>query len=258
MEYRVLDTTADFEAAVDLEIAVWGLAPRDAVPGNLLRALTHGGGSLIGAYDGEKLIGVALGFPARSDDRWVFWSHMTGIQRGYQGQNVGFELKLFQRQWALAKGFTEIRWTFDPLQRGNANFNVHRLGATAEHYLVDFYGVMEDEINHAEVPSDRVEGVWRLNDPQVIKRICSDAADSQALDLPYALQNGNGIPVASVIAADEPEFLIGIPRNLRNLPDNVSAADWRIALRKALASAFARGYAAVDFTSADAYLLRRL
>ncbi len=51
-DYRVLDTLDEFEAAVALEIAIWGLHPRDAVPVNLLRALQHSGGSLLGAYDG--------------------------------------------------------------------------------------------------------------------------------------------------------------------------------------------------------------
>lgn len=258
MDYRVLDSIDDFEASFNLEVAVWGLDPRDAVPVNLLRALTHGGGSLLGAYDGTALVGIALGFPARCDNQWVLWSHMTGIQRSYQGQNVGFELKRFQREWALANGFTEIRWTFDPLQRGNANFNVHRLGATAEHYLVDFYGTMEDEINHAELPSDRVEGVWRLTDPQVMARLeDGGAAASPALDCPFALANVDGQPLAHELAAETPEFLVQIPHNLRALA-NPAAAAWRLALRKSLSTAFSRGFVAVDFTSADAYLLRRL
>ncbi len=258
MDYRVLDSTDDFEAAFNLEVAVWGLAARDAVPVNLLRALTHGGGSLLGAFDGAALVGIALAFPARRDGRWILWSHMTGVQRSYQGQSIGFELKRCQREWALANGFTEICWTFDPLQRGNANFNVHRLGATAEQYHVDFYGTMEDEINHADLPSDRVEGVWRLNDLQVIARLDNAAAETPALDLPFALADVNGSPQARNFPEPPPEFLVQIPRSLRASANPALSAAWRLALRRALSSAFSRGYAAVDFTSADAYLLRRL
>ncbi|MFN8560597.1 MAG: GNAT family N-acetyltransferase [Anaerolineae bacterium] len=167
IQCRPLQDIDEFEAAYNLEIAVWGIDPSDAVPVNLLRALQHGGSSLLGAYDGARMVGVALAFPARVGERWVLWSHLTGIDRAYQGQGVGFALKLYQRQWALDNGYDEIRWTFDPLQRGNAHFNLRRLGATAERYYVNFYGVMIDEINHANVPSDRVEAVWRLRDPRV-------------------------------------------------------------------------------------------
>jgi predicted GNAT superfamily acetyltransferase len=50
--YRVLESVDELEAAVALEIAVWGLSPLDAAPVNVLRALGHAGGAVMGAYDG--------------------------------------------------------------------------------------------------------------------------------------------------------------------------------------------------------------
>ncbi len=167
MDYRVLETVPEFEQAAALEIAVWGIDPRDSVPVNLLRAIQHAGGLILGAYDGERIIGVALAFPARSEDDWVLWSHLTGVDRAYQGRGIGFAIKQQQREWALANGFEQICWTFDPLQRGNAHFNLRMLGATASRYHEDFYGMMVDEINRADLPSDRVEAVWRLRDSRV-------------------------------------------------------------------------------------------
>jgi predicted GNAT superfamily acetyltransferase len=257
MDYRVLDSINEFEAAFTLEVAVWGLDPRDAVPPNMLRALTHAGGALIGAYDETRLIGIVLGFPARADSGWVLWSHMTGVQRSYQGQNVGFELKRFQREWALAHGFTEIRWTFDPLQRGNANFNLHRLGAVAEGYLVDFYGVMEDEINHSGLPSDRVEAVWRLTDPGVAERLAGQLPEPPPADLPFVLDEVGGLPRMTELADSTGDCLARIPARLDALPSAEAMSAWRLALRKTLMQAFARGYAAADFTTTNAYLLRR-
>ncbi len=257
MDYRVLKNIRDFEEAFALEVAVWGLDPRDAVPVNMLRALQHAGGALIGAYDGEQIVGITLGFPAKSADRWILWSHMTGVRRAYQGKNIGFELKRHQREWALANGFKEIRWTFDPLQRGNANFNLHRLGATAENYLVDFYGTMVDEINHANIPSDRVEGVWRLHDPLVAQRITSVLRNEPTPISPFLLIN-HGLPEVISLGEAAPEYLVQIPRSLADLPTSDALLKWRLALRETLTNAFERGYVAVDFTAENAYLLRKL
>ncbi|HVU10786.1 MAG TPA: GNAT family N-acetyltransferase [Phototrophicaceae bacterium] len=245
MEYRALNTVAEFDEALNLEIAVWGLDPRDAVPTSLLHAIQHGGGLVMGAYDGQRLVGIALAFPARSNDRLILWSHMTGVDRAYQGRSVGYELKQSQRQWALANGFEEMRWTFDPLQRGNANFNLHRLGATlAPEYHVNFYGIMKDEINHADVPSDRVEAIWNLREPR-------EPIDVSP-NLPFLLAD-RGEPVMISLNETQPAYLAQIPSHIQ--PGDLLR--WRLALREALTTAFACGYRAVDFTSTNAYLLRR-
>jgi predicted GNAT superfamily acetyltransferase len=247
MNYRVLEHVSEFEEAVSLEIAVWGLDPRDAVPLTMLRAVAHGGGLVNGAFNGDQMIGLALAFPARSGDKWLLWSHMTGVLPGYQGSGVGFELKQRQREWALAHDFDEIHWTFDPLQRGNANFNLHLLGTTAEHYHVNFYGVMSDNINKGELPSDRLEVIWRLK--------VSECPQPPAPDCPYLLANYQGVPVSAQLDLAQPEVLAQIPPRLSAL-DLAAQGRWRIALREALMQTFDAGYTAVDFTGSHAYLLR--
>ncbi len=257
MEYRILDTIRDFEDAFALEVAVWGLDPRDAVPVNMLRALQHAGGAEIGAFDSDRIVGITLGFPAKNKEYSTLWSHMTGVHRDYQGRNIGFELKRKQREWALNNGFDEIHWTFDPLQRGNANFNIHRLGATAANYLVDFYGTMVDEINRADIPTDRVESVWRLRDPRVVRIMNGITPDEVSADRPFLLMD-HGLPEVIPFDAAESEYLVQIPNNLSSLPNSSALINWRIALRKTLMNTFAQGYTATDFTDAHAYLLRRL
>ncbi len=248
MNYRVLEHTAEFEQAVSLEIAVWGLNPRDAVPVSMLRAVAHGGGLVNAAFHDHQMIGIALAFPARSGDQWILWSHMAGVLPGYQGSGIGYELKQRQKEWALAHGFTEIRWTYDPLQRGNANFNLHRLGATAKLYHVNFYGVMADSINHADLPSDRLEAVWRLTEPE--------HPQPPSPDTGYLLTNNQGAPVAAPLDVAVPEVLVQIPPRLSAL-DLPTQSRWRLALREALMQSFEAGYTAVDFTDENAYLLRR-
>ena len=52
-----------------------------------------------------------------------------------------------------------MTWTFDPLVRRNAWFNIDVLGAQVHEYLVDFYGPIDDAINAGD-ESDRLLVAW--------------------------------------------------------------------------------------------------
>ena len=49
--------------------------------------------------------------------------------------------------WALERGLSEVTWTFDPLVRRNAWFNIEVLGGHITEYVPNFYGTMSDSIN---------------------------------------------------------------------------------------------------------------
>lgn len=258
MDYRILETPDAFEQALEVESAIWGVDPRDCVPSSLYRALSHAGGVTHGAYDGDTLVGLALAFPALRDGRLILWSNMTGVLPAYQGQDIGFTLKQVQREWALEQGYAEIGWTFDPLRRGNANFNLHRLGAAASTYLVNFYGEMPDSIN-AGTPSDRLEAIWRLNEPRV-----KALALHQPVQIDYPpIQPDNiiladGVFIPAALDAGGATLYAEVPASLTDAA--VDAQTWRLALRQALQAAFARGCCATDFIASESrhwYVLRR-
>ena len=53
----------------------------------------------------ERLVGFVAGFTGlREDGRFKHASHMMGIHPDFQGQNIGYRLKLAQRQTVLAAG----------------------------------------------------------------------------------------------------------------------------------------------------------
>jgi predicted GNAT superfamily acetyltransferase len=261
MNYRILETIREFEQAVEVEIAVWGLNPRDCVPLAMLRAVIHTGGVVLGAYDGDAMVGMAFAFPARYNSNLILWSHMTGVVSEYQRQDIGFTLKHKQREWALSNGYDEIGWTFDPLRRGNANFNLHRLGATANVYHVNFYGEMEDAIN-AGTPSDRLEVIWKLNDPRV-----ASLAQGQTIPTTYpsisaenTVLRANGDFPTLTPSLESPFLFAEVPSSIDTISKEAADA-WRLALREALQNAFTCGFTAVDFIHADGrhwYVLRRL
>lgn len=250
--YRVLSEPEQFEHVIDLEIRVWGIEPRDAVPSTMLRALQHGGGLINGAYLGNELVGMAVMYPIPLAGRLVQWSHMAGVHPEYQKYGIGRGLKLQQREWALANGYDEIRWTYDPLLRGNANFNLRKLGATFDTYLINFYGIMTDAINADGLPSDRVEAVWRLNDARVVALVNGEPLE-QTVDYPALLQRDeHGQPqIVGVADGKAVGYRVQLPQQIKGLSHDTLVA-WRLALRATLQTAFATGYAAVDFLADEA------
>jgi len=128
VEVRALTTSAELKAAAQLITDVWG-AP---FPEDVLRALVLVGNYVAGAFTpGESMVGAAVAFAAVADEPELH-SHVTGVLTDHQGSGVGLALKLHQRSWALEHGIETITWTFDPLVRRNAFFNLSRLGATAD------------------------------------------------------------------------------------------------------------------------------
>jgi predicted GNAT superfamily acetyltransferase/predicted GIY-YIG superfamily endonuclease len=257
VDLRVLDNIPSLERVVDLEIAIWGLSPRDAVPASFLHTSIHNGGVVVGAFQGDRLIGLAYAFPAYRGKKPILWSHMTGVHPDFRGIGIGYLLKQAQRQWALDRGYRFISWTFDPLQRGNANFNLHRLGATASVYHENFYGEMTDEINIG-LPSDRLEVQWDLRSTRV-------NSVKSGTDLPTADACENAVFVlkaneanSSPMAVDEfQDGIFGqyvyaeIPFNLGLLKqvNPAIAMEWRLALRRVLKYALSRGCQVLDFVT---------
>lgn len=255
MEIRELYTNSDFAKVFELEKTIWQTTPDDVVPTHILNAIIHNGGILIGAEYEKNLIGFTFGIPARHGDDWWLWSHMTGVLPHYQGQGIGFQLKQAQRHWALQNGYERIKWTFDPLQRGNANFNVRRLGTISNQYFVNLYGDMRDGINEG-MPSDRLETTWHLRDRRVVALASEQPIEplvaTYPLDAFLLRTNSQG----EILVCDPIEFhatwhFVEIPSDIRFLKktDINKAKQWQLLLRRVLQAAIANNYAIVDFVT---------
>ena len=165
IEVRELHTPKELAEVVQLQFEIWG--SNDATPANQLVISVKTGGHVLGAFDGGRLVSFAYGFPAllQGQEPWIA-SHMLATRPEYAGQGIGRMLKWRQRDWALARGYRRITWTFDPLEGRNAHLNLNLLGAVAREYIVDCYGPMEDKLNQG-LPSDRLMADWQLDSERV-------------------------------------------------------------------------------------------
>lgn len=228
LDVREVDAVADLREVEALFAAIWRTsADRPPVNVEVLRALSHTGCYVAGAYEGgDRLVGASVGFlggDGREDLH--LHSHITGVADDVQGRHVGETLKLHQRSWCLERGVGVVTWTFDPLVRRNAWFNLHRLGADIVGFHRDFYGEMTDGLNAGDV-SDRCVVRWDL-----------DAAGNRPAVVPAA-----------------GDRVVAVPADIEALRrDDPPAAR---AARAALRTAFDEGGGVVGMTAAREYVLR--
>jgi predicted GNAT superfamily acetyltransferase len=157
---------ADFERCVEVQLAVWGYSDGDLIPKRVFIVAQRIGGQVIGAFDGDVMVGFAMSLPGYREGKSYLHSHMLAVLPEYRNAGLGRKLKLAQRDDALARGFDLMEWTFDPLEIKNAHLNVVRLGAIARRYMPDFYGPSTSPLQGG-LPTDRLVAEWWLRSVRV-------------------------------------------------------------------------------------------
>ncbi|WP_336205402.1 GNAT family N-acetyltransferase [Nonomuraea sp. LPB2021202275-12-8] len=250
---RELHEIGEFEQVMALFENIWHFDPgRQPITVELMLALAHAGNYVAGAFDGDRMVGASVAFFAAGS---ALHSHITGVA-GAPG--AGLALKLHQRQWALDRGLARVTWTFDPLVRRNAHFNLAKLGARPHEYLPAFYGVMDDAINQGD-ESDRVLAVWPLTAPRVEALVRRGpvpvAVPASAV---VALADEDGWPVPGP-RTDAPAVLVAVPEDVERLrhADPGTAKAWRHAVREILGGMLADGGKITGFHDKSFYVVER-
>jgi predicted GNAT superfamily acetyltransferase len=260
---------AETQAVEGLQAEVWGMNDRDLTPATHLVAVKEAGGQLIGAFDGQALVGFIYGFLGLEHGRTVHHSHLLAVRPAYRNLEIGYRLKLAQRAAVLAQGIERMTWTFDPLQSANAHFNFGKLGATSDSYRINFYGEETSSFLH-RFGTDRLWLTWHLDSRRVLRRLQEKTpVASPECRMPALVRLADdGSPVDRELDAGlaAEQALIEIPDDINALgrehPER--AVEWREVTRRAFGAALAAGFLVEDFcrgARADqpfgAYVLRR-
>lgn len=246
-----LTTNDDFVAAATLLAGVWGTSIESApISSDLIRSLVHSGACALGAREEGLLTGVTVGVfgPPRTES---LYSLIAAVDRSRAARGIGRALKHHQRAWALEHGATTMVWTFDPLVRRNAHFNLNCLGAAVVEFSEDFYPPMHDAVNRDDL-SDRLTVRWDLSNNHV--QAGAEAVGQIVLD-----QDTQGRPRRTPSRRDDRVLLVGLPEDIEAIRHRspTIAAEWRLALREVLRMAFYNGYRISGLDGSGHYVLRR-
>jgi predicted GNAT superfamily acetyltransferase len=229
---RHIDNVADIRAVEQLQKEVWGIPDLDVVPLTQLVAAKEAGGTLIGAFDDDVLVGFVYGFASFEFGKHAHHSHMLAVKPEYRNHDLGRRLKLAQREQVIAQGIDLITWTFDPLQSLNAHFNFNKLGVVADRYLPDFYGDEPASFLH-QTGTDRLWVSWFVSERS--SPLVFDSDDSITIEIPGDINS---------LVQQQPQ----------------TAMKWREETRRAFMEAIKAGYVVVGFTRENdvgKYLLQR-
>jgi predicted GNAT superfamily acetyltransferase len=269
---RDLSSIEDLKQVREVEREVWGLAEGDAIPLLLAIAERAAGNIFIGAFDQKKLVGFAFGFFGREHGQITIHSHMVAVLEAYRQLDVGWRLKLAQRERALALGVREMTWTFDPLQSRNAHFNFAKLGVVSENYKPDFYGAESSSMLHRN-GTDRLWVRWLLSSRRVRDRISGRDGRAEVLDTlrhlaPLVRFSGDGRPTRADLkeALARERVKIEIPGEILEVErsDMELAREWRAATRWAFTESLRAGFFVAEYCRSirgqqgpGAYLLQK-
>jgi predicted GNAT superfamily acetyltransferase len=263
---RRLEGVEDAVQVEEVQRAVWPGSETEVVPAHALLAIGENGGVLIGAFDGDRLVGYVLGFlgtDSQSPDRPAMarlkhCSHMLGVHPDFRDRSIGYRLKCAQREAVVEQGIRLITWTYDPLLSRNAQLNIRRLGAVCNTYKRNIYGELRDGINIG-LPTDRFEVEWWVTSQRVVSRLEEArrpldlanflGAGAQKINPPTYNENDLPTPAAVPSRFEAPLLLVEIPSDFLAVKqqDRELALAWRLHTRELFEQAFARGYLVVDF-----------
>ena len=229
LDIRTVSAISDLTDVGDVLQEVWGTtAPLVNV--ELLTAIAHSGGYVAGAFDGHRMVGASVGFLADHHGERALHSHVTGVIDAMRHGGIGQAIKLHQRAWAAERSLDWITWTFDPLVRRNAWFNIAVLGADVDAYLPSFYGTMTDAINVGD-ESDRLLMAWDVTAPVLVTP-----------------RDGCGAVTSLLVST--PLDVVELRRT-----DPFAVNRWRAETREALTSALDAGHRVHGFTREGAYVI---
>jgi predicted GNAT superfamily acetyltransferase len=226
IDIRSLSTLDQFERCVALQIEVWGYNDGDTIPRRMFVVAQRIGGQVLGAFDGDTMIGFAMSLPGYRDGWSYLHSHMLAVLPEYRNAGIGRRLKLAQRDDASARGFELMEWTFDPLEIRNAHLNIARLGAISRRYQPDFYGPSTSPLQGG-LPTDRLYAEWWLRSSRVASVLRGEVQHPQIVER------------------------VTVPQAIYQWKQDVQqrglAQALQISIREALQSAFHRGLAVVGY-----------
>ncbi|MDP8003471.1 MAG: hypothetical protein C0171_02930 [Caldisphaera sp.] len=106
---KIKDIT-DLENVVEIEKSAWVMPDyRETTPVHILKAIVENGGIILGAFDNNKMIGFNMGWAVGCNENRYFYSHIIGVLNEHKYKNIGYKLKIKQREEVLNFGINLIK-----------------------------------------------------------------------------------------------------------------------------------------------------
>lgn len=268
IEIRSIESNEELRKLETLQKRAWDMEDIEIIPARTMHAIWYNGGVLLGAYDGDELVGFVFGVLGtvrglhnRIDQvaaaRLQLYSTILGVLPEYRNRGVAYQLKVAQREFALRLGIRLVTWTFDPLVSGNGWLNIGKLGAVCHQYIRDYHGELGG-IN-AGLNTDRFYVEWWVTGNRVRGRVgrsrrplsYDQLIAGRAVLINEAAYDERGLlaPPASFAESESNLVLVEIPPDIQAIKreDLELARSWRAHTRALFEHYFAHQFIVTDF-----------
>ena len=268
-------STEQHDQAVELQKIYWGPDAGNLVPRHMLHSISHHGGHVLGAYDGQELVGFVLGFIGTDIDfedqdarpamaNLLIMSKRMLVLPQYRGQNIGFRLKMAQRDIAMKQAIRLVTWTVDPMLAANAHLNIRKLGGVIQRFSANYFGLTEPQ----SLRADRLTVEWWVTHRRVAERAKGKGSQltlQQVLDVNTPIVNRadasgdwlqpqrmTDVPISTFALVEIPADFLELEASDRSLADK-----WRYHVRDVFDRILEAGYIVTDFVSDEVEGRRR-
>jgi predicted GNAT superfamily acetyltransferase len=245
---RHLTSYDEFVQVRQVQQACWGFSSGEGLYPPVLLTASQNGGLVVGAFDGDKMVGYLFGFLGLHENRGPLkmCSQTMGVLAEYRGRGIAESLKWAQREHALKLGLKLVTWTYDPLEGPNALLNLHKLNVIARTYKRNIYGEHFGALNEG-MPTDRFGVEWWV---ERVEHVKSRVADLKGTLITQVISGSSGQRLSDYdLESDSVLVHVEIPINIQAIrkSDLPLAIDWRRKTREIFETYFERGYLAVNF-----------
>ena len=268
IEIRPVQGWDEMNQIEELQRIIWTRDEREVMPAHVFHAMQYNGGALFGAFDGSDMVGFALailatveGLDHRIDQvaaaRLKMFSVIAGVLPGFRDADIGYRLKMAQRDFAMRIGVRLITWTYDPLESRNGRFNIGKIGAVCRKYVRNFHGEMTGL--NAGLETDRFDVEWWVTSNRVKGRSekkrkplsLESLLSGGALLTNESTFNDAGllVPPPNYISHPSNLILVEIPAEFQDIKkqDFPLAVRWREHTRTLFENLFDSGFMVTDF-----------
>lgn len=226
------------------------------------------GGQVIGAFEGELLVGYLVAFlgtdsrdprrPAMANLKLVL--EALAVHPDYRSIGLAMRLALALRDWMMQQGIRLVTCAFDPLSSRSAYVLVRKMGMIVPTFLPDYYGYAADSNSSLE-STDQMLAEWWVTRNRVEEHLFGRR---KALSLknyldanvplinPAILQDASSRvepSEGSFDFADNVMLMVELPVDFAAIAhqNEALASAWRQHARAVFEAVFRNGYVVTDF-----------
>lgn len=235
------------------------------VPLTSLIDFARNGGHIIGAFDGQLLVGfliVFLGTDSRDPHRPAMANlklviDRVGVHPDYRNVALATQMALRLRDIATKQGIRLATYAYNPLNSREANLMIRKLGTIGKSYVPDYYGIRADLSI-----TDCLVAEWWITHNRVEERLFGNRGNltlEQYLEAETPIINPsfvNGLEdsqvkpyVGSVTIPEKSMMLVEIPTDFSamTIVNPSLANDWQYHIRDIFLTITGNGFIATDF-----------